>query len=122
MRHSLSDAPVASRRVRSVSARMSSMDTSERVAGKRWARPACSGGSMWAAAATAASRIRGILGWEGGVQALYQGLVDGSDVLGAVVGDGEEPRTAISCTGLSRRVPMGDEGVDGLGHHIGLHA
>ena len=31
MRHSLSDAPVASRRVRSVSARMSSMDTSERV-------------------------------------------------------------------------------------------
>ena len=28
--------------------------------------------------------IRGILGWEGGVQALYQGLVDGSDVLGVI--------------------------------------
>ena len=66
--------------------------------------------------------IRGILGWEGGVQALYQGLVDGSDVLGAVVGDGEEPRAAIGRASLAGRVPMGDEGVDGLGHHIGLHA
>ena len=124
MRHSLSDAPVASRRVRSVSARMSSMDTSERVAGTlsapgvQWGFDVgCGGNRRFQNGA-----IRGILGWEGGVQALYQGLVDGSDVLGAVVGDGEEPRTAISCTGLSRRVPMGDEGVDGLSHHIGLHA
>ena len=47
---------------------MSSMDTSERVAGKRWARPACSGGSMWAAAATAASRmVRYVGSWVGKV-------------------------------------------------------
>ncbi len=57
MRHSLNDAPVASRRVRSVSARMSSTDTSEREAGKRSATSALSGGSMAAPAATAASRI-----------------------------------------------------------------
>ena len=49
-------------------------------------------------------------------------IIDGSDVLGAVVGDSEEPRAAIGRASLAGRVPMGDEGVDGLGHHIGLHA
>lgn len=125
MRHSLSDAPVASRRVRSVSARMSSMDTSERVAREALGAPGvqrgfdvgCGGNRRFQNGA-----IRGILGWEGGVQALYQGLVDGSDVLGTVVGDGEEPRAAIGRASLAGRVPMGDKGVDGLGHHIGLHA
>ncbi len=57
MRHSLNEAPVASRRVRSVSARKSSMDTRERVAGKRLAISEFSGGSIWAAAATAASKM-----------------------------------------------------------------
>lgn len=119
MRHSLSDAPVASRRVRSVSARMR-LDGYERARGRetlsapsvQWGFDVGCGGSR----RFQNGAIRGILGWEGGVQALYQGLVDGSDVLGAVVGDGEEPRAAIGRASLAGRVPMGDEGVDGLGH------
>ena len=48
-------------------------------------------------------------------------IIDGGDVLGAGIGDGEEPCAAVSCTGLAGRVSKGDEGVDGLSHHIGLH-
>ena len=47
MRHSLNDAPVACLSVRSVSDRTSSMATSERVAGKRFAAAAFRRGSRW---------------------------------------------------------------------------
>ena len=49
-------------------------------------------------------------------------IIDGSDVLGAVVGHGEEPPAAIGPPSLAGPQPMGDHGGDGLGHHIGLHA
>ena len=79
------NACVASRRVRSVSARMSSW-FGERVAEERWARLASSGGSMAAAGYGRLKMVRWGSGWKVAVKALYQGLVDGGGVLGAGIG------------------------------------
>lgn len=100
------------------------MDTSERVAGKRWGAAGIQrrlDGGCGGHGRLKDGAVGGVLGGKVAVKALYQGLVDGGDVLGAGIGDGEEPCAAVSCTGLAGRVSKGDEGVDGLSHHIGLH-